>query len=167
MTQAGTDADRDLALSLVSSRLGWMDVLPAGHGSRLPWSCADMLDAQDRGEDPTAPWRQALAATTARQYRQDPPPAMPAAFVLLWYLDVLANPLAFAAALGPGVKMSSRQRRGAVEDTWEIASRRAAEACLPPPPPKPQRRQSCCFIFTLPGASTCAMCPRLSRPAGR
>jgi len=228
MTQAGTDADRDLALSLVSSRLGWMDVLPAGHGSRLPWSCADMLDAQDRGEDPTAPWRQALAATTARQYRQDPPPAMPAAFVLLWYLDVLANPLAFAATLGPwvldvspgnvrfdlqtdqhypeaasfatgdlqlvadpasrqdlarrrylahawrfvdgyrpGVKMSSRQRRGAVEDTWEIASRRAAEACLPPPPPKPQRRQSCCFIFTLPGASTCAMCPRLSRPAGR
>ena len=228
MTQAGTDADRDLALSLVSSRLGWMDVLPAGHGSALPWSCAAVLDAQDRGEDPTARWRQALAATTARQYRLDPPPAMPAAFVLLWYLDLLANPLAFAAALGPwvldvspgnvrfdlqtdqhypeaaslgtgdlqlvadpaqrqevarrrylahaarfvegyrpGVKMSSRQRWGAVEDTWVIASRRAAEACLPPPAPAPTRRVSCCFIFTLPGASTCAMCPRLSPPAGR
>jgi hypothetical protein len=79
----------------------------------------------------------------------------------------LAHARRFVDGYRPGVKMSSRQRRGAVEDTWEIASRRAAEACLPPPPPKPQRRQSCCFIFTLPGASTCAMCPRLSRPAGR
>src|SRR5512136_973653 len=63
MTGTGTDADLDLALSLVSSRLGWMDVLPEGHGSALPWSCADVVDAQDRGQDPTAPWREALAAT--------------------------------------------------------------------------------------------------------
>lgn len=224
----GTEADLDLALAMVSSRLGWMDLLPSGHGSPLPWSCQDVVDGQERGEDPTAAWREALAATTARQYRRPPPPAMPAAFVLLWYLDVLANPVAFAAALGPwvldaspgnirfdlqtdqhypemasfgagdlalvgdpterqhlarerylaharrfvdgyrpGVKMSSRQRQGAIEDTWQIATRRAAETCLPPPAPQPQRRQSCCFIFTLPGATTCAMCPRLSPPAGR
>ena len=220
---AGTEADLDLALSMASSRLGWMDLLPAGRGSSLPWSCRDIVEGQECGEDPTAPWRESLAATTARQYRQPPPPAMPATFVLLWYLDVLANPVAFAASLGPwvldarpdnvrfdlqtdqhypeaasygtgdlalvgdraerlglarerylaharrfvdgyrpGVKMSSRQRQGAIEDTWQIATHRAAETCLPPPHPGSQRRQSCCFIFTLPGASTCAMCPRLT-----
>jgi hypothetical protein len=224
MTGTGVTADLELVATLISSRMGWLDLLVAGRGSPLPWSCADVVEGQERGEDPTGPWRSALTTATTRQYRRPPPPSMPAAFVMLWYLDLLAHPLAYAAALGPwvldvspgrlrfdlhtdqhypqalslsaggmalvgdaaeraelahdrylahaerfvatyrpGVKMSSRQRLGAVHDTWAIATRRAAESCLPPPAPAPTRRQSCCFIFTLPGATTCAACPRLTR----
>ena len=165
----------------------------------------------------------------AATYRVEPPPQVAAAFVLLWYLDLLAVPAAYACALGPwvldvgpaavrfdlaepelypcavslapedvltvadpshrrqqararyleharrfvagydaGVKMSSRQRDGAVSDSWAIAERRAAEACLPPPAPAPRLRASCCFIYALPGATACAECPRRAREiAGR
>jgi hypothetical protein len=72
------------------------------------------------------------------------------------------------AGYDAGVKMSSRQRDGAVGDSWAIAERRAAEACLPPPAPAPRLRTSCCFIYALPGATACAECPRRAREvAGR
>ena len=75
----------------------------------------------------------------------------------------------FAATYDAGVKMSSKQRFGAVRDTWAIASRRAAEACAPIPTTAPEAtlRESCCFIFALPGALTCAMCPRRARELTR
>jgi hypothetical protein len=49
----------------------------------------------------TAGWRAAFAAATERYYRTEPPPAMPAAFVLQWCLEVPATVGAAAALLGP------------------------------------------------------------------
>jgi len=204
----------------LTARLGWLTVTVGGANSPLPWSCADVLAGQEGGQDPTSSWREALTARTTQQYGEAPPPQVASAFVLLWYLDLVAYPVAYAAALGPwvldssasalrfdladpelypcdvsivgenvltvadpaareslaqqryvehaqrfavsydtGVKMSSKQRMGAVRDTWTIAWRRAAEACLQTAPP-PTMRESCCFIFALPGAVTCANCPR-------
>jgi hypothetical protein len=57
----------------------------------------DVLTGQRSGADPTGPWREALAGSTARQYAVAPRPAMPAAFVLQWLLEVAAVPAAFAA----------------------------------------------------------------------
>lgn len=201
-------------------RLPWLRVAPAAGTEPLPWGCGELLARQERGEDPTAPWREDFARATARQYGEVPPPHVGAAFVLLWYLDVLAYPLTYAAALGPwvldvspeavrfdlhpqlypcavslggddpvavgdagqrtllarsrylahaerfaasyrpGVKMSSRQRFGAVRDTWTIAMREAAVACSPAPHPEPVWREACCFIVSLPGAKACLTCPR-------
>jgi hypothetical protein len=203
---------------------GWLDVSVQGHGALLPWSCAQVVQGQEDGIDPTGPWRAAVHRRTAQTYGVEPPRHVAAAFVLLWYLDLLAQPSAYACALGPwvldvgpaavrfdlsdpelfpcavsltaggvttvadagerqslarqrytahaerfvagydaGVRMSSRQRSGAVRDTWDIAWRRAAGACLPPPAPAPALRGSCCFIFALPGVPACAMCPRRAR----
>jgi hypothetical protein len=47
------------------------------------------------------PWREALAASTAAQYGRPAPPAMPAAFVLQWALEVPATVAAYAVVLGP------------------------------------------------------------------
>ena len=208
----------------VTRRTGWLDVSVRGLDSPLPWSCARVVQDQEAGADPTGPWRAGLRRRMAATYRVEPPPQVAAAFVLLWYLDLLAVPAAYACALGPwvldvgpaavrfdlaepelypsavslapedvltvadparrrqqararyleharrfvagydaGVKMSSRQRDGAVGDSWAIAERRAAEACLPPPAPAPRLRASCCFIYALPGATACAECPRRAR----
>ena len=76
---------------------------------------------------------------------------------------VTASFAAVARHYDAGVKMSSRQRDGAVGDSWAIAERRAAEACLPPPAPAPRLRTSCCFIYALPGMRECAACPRGGR----
>lgn len=69
-------------------------------------SCRHIVAAQLRGEDSTAAWRQALADSTTAQYRQRVPSAMPAAFVLQFYLDVLATPAAYAAVLGYVIDVS-------------------------------------------------------------
>lgn len=67
----------------------------------LPWRCRALLEEQQAGSDPTAPWRSLLGASTEAQYRRPAPAAMPAAFVLQWSLEAVAIPLAHAAALGP------------------------------------------------------------------
>jgi hypothetical protein len=63
----------------------------------LPWVWADLHRDQVAGADPMKPWREALAVATGRQYRSPVPPAMPAAFVLQWLLDVAATPAVYAA----------------------------------------------------------------------
>ncbi len=216
--ELGVVADR------VSRRIGWLELSVQGHDSLLPWSCAQVLRDQEGGADPTASWRSALHQRTARTYGTEPPRHVAAAFVLLWYLDLLAQPAAYTCALGPwvldlapeavrfdladpelfpcavsvaaggvlrvaepgerralarqrytahaerfvagydaGVRMSSRQRFGAVRDAWTMAWRAAATACLPPPAPARALRESCCFIYALPGAEACALCPRRAR----
>lgn len=60
-----------------------------------------------------------------------------------------------------GVKMSSLQRLGMVEDLWEMAEREARGATGGGVGPAVERL-SCCFIFALPGCHECAGCPRLS-----
>jgi len=63
----------------------------------LPWSWSGVLAGQLAGEDPTRPWREALARDTERQYSTPVPPAMPAAFVLQWLLEAAAVPGVYAA----------------------------------------------------------------------
>ena len=71
------------------------------NAARLAWRWDDLLEEQASGRDPTAPWREALAASTARQYGRPAPVAMPAAFVLQWALEVPAAVGAYAAVLAP------------------------------------------------------------------
>ncbi len=82
--------------------LPWLRVSAAGGDTpRLTWRWDELAGAQAAGTDPTRPWREALAASTARQYGRPAPPAMPAAFVLQWALEVPATVAAYAVVLGP------------------------------------------------------------------
>lgn len=60
----------------------------------------------------------------------------------------------------PGVKMSTRQRLGMVEDVWAMAER-DARAATGDGWSAAVERLSCCFIYALPGCHECAGCPRL------
>jgi hypothetical protein len=95
--------DLESVTDLITARLGYLEVLVARWGSRLPWSCEDVLAAQDRGEDPTGPWRDQVRASQGAMYGVRAPAQVGAAFVLQWYLGVVANPLAWAAVIGPYV----------------------------------------------------------------
>ena len=55
------------------------------------------------GGDPLAPWREALRAQQERLNGVPVPPHVPAAFVLQWWCEVAATPLAYAVRLGEGV----------------------------------------------------------------
>jgi hypothetical protein len=65
--------------------------------------CADVLALARAGADPLAPWRDALRTQMTRRHGVPVAPHVPAAFVLQWWCEVAATPLAFAAALGPWV----------------------------------------------------------------
>ena len=65
--------------------------------------CADVLAHVRAGADPLAPWREALREQMARRHGVPVAPHVPAAFVLQWWCEVAATPLAHAAALGPWV----------------------------------------------------------------
>lgn len=91
-----------LVASLIDERLPWLRVsAPGAETPRLAWRWDELLEAQAAGADPTQPWREALGASTAQQYAVPTPPAMPAAFVLQWVLEVPATVGAYAAVLGP------------------------------------------------------------------
>ena len=63
----------------------------------LAWDWGRMLREQTGGGDPTADWRARLTRSTERQYATSVAPAMPAAFVLQWALEVAATAGAYAA----------------------------------------------------------------------
>lgn len=92
---------------LVDANLPWVRVSASsemGTGGKVPrltWRWDDLLEGQASGKDPTAPWREALADSTARQYGRPAPAAVPAAFVLQWALEVPATLAAYAAVLAP------------------------------------------------------------------
>lgn len=69
------------------------------------------------------------------------------------YLSVVSD---VVRDFAPGIKMSTRQRWGLVDDVWSIALARSRGR------PDP-RRVSCCFIYALPGMHECAVCPRLGQ----
>jgi hypothetical protein len=83
-------------------------------------------------------------------------------------IQVESHCRAFTDTYEPGVKLSSRQRLGAIEDELRAALRapedasHAAEAAeafgleLDQP-----IRTSCCFIYALPGVTACSGCPRV------
>jgi hypothetical protein len=62
--------------------------------ARTTW-VADVNAHVAAGADPLAPWRQALAARQGSEHR----PHVAAAFVLQWWCEVVATPLAYAAEL--------------------------------------------------------------------
>ena len=66
----------------------------------LPLVWTELRAAPSRA---TADWRTAFTAATGRYYGTPPPPAMPAAFVLQWCLEIPATVGAAAALLGPWV----------------------------------------------------------------
>ena len=203
-----------LVAGLLDARLPWTGVAP----TRLAVGWSEILEAQVRGEDPTAGWRAAVGAQMTRQHGVPAPARTPSAMVLQWCLEVPATLLTMVAVLGPwrvaledvsfaldpvglfpatfglsavapapgdvparlraaeveyltaahrlaatydsGVKTSSRQRTGMVDDMWAMAQDRARRAVLPPPHPDPGPRVSCCFLFALPGMRECQACPR-------
>ena len=64
---------------------------------------ADVTSRARAGGDPLAPWRAALRAQQERLHGVPVPPHVPAAFVLQWWCEVAATPLAYAVRLGEGV----------------------------------------------------------------
>ena len=64
---------------------------------------ADVTSRARAGGDPLAPWRAALRSQQERLHGVPVPPHVPAAFVLQWWCEVAATPLAYAVRLGEGV----------------------------------------------------------------
>ena len=66
----------------------------------------------------------------------------------------------FFDAFEPGVRTSSRQRWGMVDDYLDVALAGSA-------PEAGDRRRSCCFAFRLDEALLCSRCPRRLPPIAR
>lgn len=94
-------SDLDDLAAQITAYVGYIDVMEEQRSTPLPYSCAQLLDATERGQDPTARWRSDVTAVQEYRYRVDVPPTVATAFVLGWYLQVVAIPLAYAAVLRP------------------------------------------------------------------
>lgn len=98
-----TDGELEFVAAEITRRIGYVDISVGRRGRFLPYRCADLLAAQQAGLDPTADWRRRAADNQEAFSGAPPPPQVAAAFVLQWYLGVLAVPTAWAAVLGPWV----------------------------------------------------------------
>ena len=65
--------------------------------------CGDVVAHVRAGADPLGPWRAALLAQMEQRHGGAVPRHVPAAFVLQWWCEVVATPIAYAAVLGPWV----------------------------------------------------------------
>ena len=72
-------------------------------GSPATVCVADVLAHVHAGSDPLRPWRDALGGQMSQRHGVPVRPHVPAAFVLQWWCEVAATPLAYAAVLGPWV----------------------------------------------------------------
>ena len=88
-------------LARVDRALPFLSVVTSGSAATV-W-CADVIARARAGEDPLRPWRDALRAQQERMHAVSVPPHVPAAFVLQWWCEVAATPLAYAVRLGEGV----------------------------------------------------------------
>ncbi len=97
------DEELDTLVRVVGPRLLWRLVGAREHSRDLPlvWNELVAGPAETHGADPTTRWRAAFSEATHRYYRTAAPPAMPAAFVLQWCLELPATLGATAALLGP------------------------------------------------------------------
>ncbi|MDX6281246.1 MAG: hypothetical protein QOH03_2317 [Kribbellaceae bacterium] len=208
---------------VLDGEVSWLAVRTAEAVPGPEWiSCAELLEEQQAGGDPTYGWREALLDDYGREYAIEPPVQVAAMFVLMWYvsvpsivaglsialtgvspdvspeslafrkhptahypmevallservveLDVAARQVeehtrAFTDSYQPGVKMSSRQKRGAVEDELRAALRLPEEALEAAKAAEAFRvdldqkiRTSCCFVYALPNVNPCGGCPRV------
>jgi hypothetical protein len=88
-------------LARIDRALPFTSVVTQGSDATV-W-CADVLARARAGTDPLRPWRDALQAQQERMHGVSVPPHVPAAFVLQWWCEVAATPLAYAVRLGEGV----------------------------------------------------------------
>jgi hypothetical protein len=65
--------------------------------------CGDVVEHVRAGNDPLAPWRAALQRQMEQRHGVEVAPHIPAAFVLQWWCEVVATPIAYAGGLGPWV----------------------------------------------------------------
>ena len=65
--------------------------------------CGDVVAHVRARTDPLGPWRTALLAQMEQRHGVRVPRHVPAAFVLQWWCEVVATPIAYAAVLGPWV----------------------------------------------------------------
>jgi hypothetical protein len=65
--------------------------------------CGDVIEHVRSGSDPLAPWRASLGRQMEQRHSTVVAPHIPAAFVLQWWCEVVATPIAYAAELGPWV----------------------------------------------------------------
>jgi hypothetical protein len=208
---------------MLDGEVSWLSVRAASAVPGPAWiSCAELLQEQLAGGDPTYGWRKALQDDYAQEYAIEPPVQVAAMFVLMWYVSVpsivaglstaltgvspdvspdalafrkhptahypmevallserlvpaaeaaeqlRAHTKAFTDSYKPGVKLSSLQRRGAVEDELRAAMRLPEETLHAAAAAKEFQvdlaqdiRTSCCFVYALPNVKPCGGCPRV------
>lgn len=97
------DQSLNALVRVVQPHLLWQIVAANENSPDLPlvWNDLAGISGNSSAPDPTAHWRAAFTAATERYYGSPPPPAMPAAFVLQWCLELPATLGAAAALLGP------------------------------------------------------------------
>jgi hypothetical protein len=88
-------------LTRIDRALPFTTVVTTGSSATV-W-CADVTSRARAGGDPLRPWRDALQGQQERMHGVPVPPHVPAAFVLQWWCEVVATPLAYAVRLGEGV----------------------------------------------------------------
>ncbi|HET7399814.1 MAG TPA: (2Fe-2S)-binding protein [Intrasporangium sp.] len=92
--------DAAAVLHLVDRSVGWVDVGLERRPGDV--ACGELVRAARAGGDPLKRWRDALRDQLASE-GGTVPRHLPAAFVLQWWCQVAAVPLAYAASLGPWV----------------------------------------------------------------
>jgi len=124
VAESTASADANELARAINARTPFLNVSAGAAGSpALPWDWTSLRHRQAAGQDPTASWREALAASTADQYGRPAPRAMPAAFVLQWALEVPATIGAYAAVLGPWAADLSAGLSFALEPNYLFPSR--------------------------------------------
>ena len=103
-TRLGEDAVRHV-VGVVDRALPFT-TLTCEPSSATVW-CADVVAHVRAGSDPLAPWRAALLAQLEQRHGTRVREHVPAAFVLQWWCEVVATPIAYAAALGPWLLVPS------------------------------------------------------------
>ncbi len=97
MTETDVSAAVVEVVDVVDRALPFLTVTT--HASARTVSCASVVDRA--GADPLAPWRARLHARQEAESGDPVRPHVPAAFVLQWWCEVVATPIAYAAELGP------------------------------------------------------------------
>lgn len=133
-TELTESADANELARAMNARIPFLLVSAgAAESPALPWDWTSLRHRQAAGEDPTATWREALAASTAHQYARPAPRAMPAAFVLQWVLEVPATIGAYAAVLGPWAADLSAGLSFALDPSYLFPSRIQFGRAVPAP----------------------------------
>lgn len=95
------DPDVAMVVAQVDAAAPFVSVTTTGSASTV-W-LSHVAEHVASGDDPLAPWRSALRAQQERVGGAPVPEYVPSAFVLQWWCEVAATPIAYAAGLGPWV----------------------------------------------------------------